>query len=135
MDLAIIDTSLITSFIYLTNSLSSFYMGYYIYSFFFFLLSSSSVLYRIIPHPSTYLIDKACVYTVIGYGGYIFYVKSYTLGASLFIISTFITTIYLFKYGYLTKTMCFHNDEKCAQKYQSLLHIISSIGHHCIILF
>jgi len=132
-----IDTSFITSFIYLTNSVVSFYMGYYTYSLLLLFLSSSSILYRLIPLPSTYLLDRACVYAVIGCGAYIFYVKSYTFtpGTTLFIISTFIATIYLFTYGYMTKTMCFHTDEKRAKNYQSLLHIISSIGHHCISLF
>ena len=55
--------------------------------------------------------------------------KIYT---SALIISTFLTTIYTYYYGYVTSQYCFHADINIANMYHSVLHFISFFGHLCI---
>jgi len=88
----------------------------------------------------TGIIDKISVYAVIFYGGYIFYNK-YVKNTKdikdiikpIIIVMTFLSVVFLYGYGYLTDNYSFHPSESVSQMYHSLLHIISSIGHHFII--
>ena len=76
------------------------------------------------------------MWAVIGYGGCVFFKKLETirLHVFLFIVSTFISSGYLYNYGYKIDSFCFDKDIQITNLWHSLLHIISSIGHHCIVL-
>jgi hypothetical protein len=51
-----------------------------------------------------------------------------------FIITTFLSTIFLYFYGYIRGTFSFHPDHETSDKWHSMIHYISSFGHHCILL-
>jgi len=119
-----------TSFIFLVNSFACFITEYYLYSFLFFSLFCTSILCRTIICDETLIIDKIVAYAVILFGAYMFYLKFYIIEQLIIflILLSFITTCVIYKYGSL------HKDEEIAAKYHSLLHIISSIAHHLIIM-
>jgi hypothetical protein len=48
---------------------------------------------------------------------------------------TFILSIWLYIYGYITKQYCFHPEESIYLFYHGFMHLISSIGHHLIIFY
>ena len=48
------------------------------------------------------------------------------------IMATFIVVLILYGYGYWTKDLCFHPVD--GDKYHALLHVVSSIGHHLVVL-
>ena len=126
-----------SSFIFLTNALSAFYMGYYPYSFLFVGLFISSVLFHSITNSFTYYLDQVCIYSVIGYGTYLFYSKTLYIPTliSFFIIKSFLLTAYLFFYGFFKKAYCFDEDKNIGELYHGLFHLISSCGHHLITLY
>ena len=126
-----------SSFIFLTNALSAFYMGYYLYSFLFVGLFISSVLFHSIMNVYTTILDQVCIYSVIGYGTYLFYSKTLYIPTliSFLIIKSFLLTAYLFFYGFFMKAYCFDEDKNIGELYHGLFHLISSCGHHLIALY
>jgi hypothetical protein len=129
------DPTLYSSIFFLTNSVTTFYFGYMTYSILFFILFLTSILVRLYRTDATFLLDKTFVNLVTLYGGYILYKKlSFIDPVFLFlIVSTFIATVFLFYYGYITQSLCYDKDKIVANSYHSLLHTIASVGHHLIV--
>ena len=50
------------------------------------------------------------------------------------IIISFMTTIYLYHYGYQISKYCFDNNKETAHFYHMILHLLSIIGHLLIVL-
>ena len=48
------------------------------------------------------------------------------------VVFTFLFVVYLYAYGYIITNYCFHPQIYTADKYHSLIHILSSFGHHLI---
>jgi hypothetical protein len=128
--------TLLSSFVFLTNFIFAYLMKYYLYAFLFFALFISSILFHIEDNKFTYYLDQICIYLVIGYGVYLFYKKFPTIPFyfSLLIIGSFLGTFFLFFWGRQTKSYCFDEDEKVSEVYHALLHLLSSVGHHLIII-
>jgi hypothetical protein len=131
-----ISVTFFTSFLFLSNALVTFYSGYILYSILFLLLTISSLSFRLNTTKNYEIFDKVCLYMVVLYGGYLFLKKitRINLFFRLAIISLFILTIILYHYGSITKSFSFDEDEYVANGYHSILHIISSFGHHLITL-
>lgn len=131
-----------SSLIFLTNIFLALYYDHYFYAFLFLCLTVTSLAHHSYNTVYTGIIDKISVYAVIFYGGYIFYNK-YTNDTNtkdikdivkpIIIVGTFLSVVFLYGYGYLTDNYSFHPSDSVSQMYHSLLHIISSIGHHFII--
>ena len=129
-----------SSLIFLTNIFLALYYDHYFYAFLFLCLTITSLVHHTYNTFYTGIIDKIPVYAVIFYGGYIFYSKYLkdiinikNIVKPLIIVSTFLSVVFLYGYGYLTDNYSFHPSYSVSQMYHSLLHIISSIGHHFII--
>ena len=138
-----------SSLIFLTNVFLALYYDHYLYAFLFLLLTISSVIHH--KQSAEFeeykkcinIIDKIAVYCVIFYGGYIFYNKlkntyidyAYPINIkSIIIIVTFLAVVFLYGYGYLKNDYSFHPSPDVSQMYHGLLHLISSFGHHVIII-
>lgn len=129
-----------SSLIFLTNIFLALYYDHYFYAFLFLCLTITSIVHHSYNTVYTGIIDKISVYAVIFYGGYIFYTKYIkdtkdiiNIIKPLMIVGTFLSVVFLYGYGYLTDNYSFHPNHSVSQMYHSLLHIISSIGHHFII--
>jgi len=135
-----------SSLIFLTNIFLALYYDHYFYAFLFLCLTVTSLAHHSYNTVYTGIIDKISVYAVIFYGGYIFYNKYFKdinetkdflnikeILKPIIIVGTFLSVVFLYGYGYLTDNYSFHPSEPVSQMYHSLLHIISSIGHHFII--
>lgn len=146
-----------SSLIFLTNVFLALYYDHYLYAFLFLILTITSVIHH--KQSAEFeeykkcinIIDKIAVYCVIFYGGYIFYNKlkntyiDYNYGyyydydypiniKSIIIIITFLAVVFLYGYGYLKNDYSFHPSPNVSQMYHGLLHLISSFGHHVIII-
>jgi hypothetical protein len=126
-----------SSLIFLTNVILALYYNHYLYAFLFLCLTITSVFHHTYNTFYTSIIDKIFVYSIIFYGGYIFYNKynDIDLIKSILIVTTFLLVVFLYAYGYLTADYSFHPSPNVSEMYHSWLHIISSIGHHFIISF
>jgi len=141
-----------SSFIFITNALTAYFNQHYIYSLLFCILTTTSVIVHSNDNIYTNSIDKVAVSSIVLYGGYKLYYKintyilppdfrDYTLCPLQndnyiqysIIIATFLGSVYLYVYGYFTGKYCFCNEIDRAHQFHCMLHIISSIGHHCII--
>ena len=138
-----------SSLVFVTNVFSALYYNHYFYAFLFLCLTITSIAHHTYNTVYTGIIDKIPVYAVILYGGFVFYNKyikdliidsdlttdlnSITNIKAALIVSTFLSVVFLYTYGHLTDNYSFHPSHSVSQMYHSLLHIISSVGHHFII--
>jgi len=123
-----------SSFLFLTNVLIAYKCSYYTYLKIFMGLFITSIIVHSHHTLLTNLIDKLSIFAVVSYGGYMFISKKPSLIKSLLIVSTFLTVIYLYTYGYFTNSLCFYEDELTGRLYHSFMHFVSSLGHHLIML-
>ena len=131
-----------SSFVFLTNVVAGIYFKQYLYAFLFLFLTYTSIIHHSSKTPLTNILDKIALYSIIFYGGYKFY-EHYTnitpqfdlitIIKYIFIITTFLSVVYLYSYGYLKSDYVFHPEYKMSQLYHVLMHLISSFGHHIII--
>ena len=122
-----------SSLMFITNTITAYQKEYYFYSFLFGTLTTTSVIHHTNYTIYTSITDKLAVMSVVVYGAYMVYLKNiiYQKWRISIILSAFMGCIFLFGYGYFTNNYCFHPDK--GNMYHSLLHMISSVGHHCII--
>lgn len=139
----------LSSLAFITNAYHAGVCHYYLYSALFCALTITSVIYHshLLECNAVYIIDKIAVYCVVSCGGYIFYntlmelyeqdkLSLLTCDAYLCICvaSTFGAVLYLYYYGFKNNDYCFHQNIRVSSYYHSILHVISSIGHHFILM-
>jgi len=131
-----VDPTLFTPVVFLTNSLTAIYMDNYLYSILFLNLYCTSLLCRLRVSEWTYLADIIAIYLIVLYGSYSYILNwnTYTPASHGIIMSSFLLSIFFHHYGYINNEYCFNKDIYIAKQYSSLVHIISSVGHHMIIL-
>lgn len=141
-----------SSFIFVINIILCYYYNYTTYAVLFAILLITSIIVHSYTTTLSLFIDKLAILSVVLYGGYVFYEKLtdifttesfasfettdniHKIIYATLIISTFLTTIYLYYYGYTCNKYCFCEDSYIANLWHSLLHAISSIGHACIVI-
>jgi hypothetical protein len=123
-----------SSLIFITNVASAFYKEYYIYSLLFLCLTITSVIFHYNTTIYTIVLDKIFVFSIVFYGGYLFYTKitPENQAQSAMIVTTFLLCIFLYYYGYCTNDYCYHPDKCVGDIYHGMLHSIASFGHHLI---
>ena len=124
-----------SSFLFLTNVIHFLITGYYEYAELFMALFVTSIIYRLYNNIYTMLLDKVVIFSIVLYGGFLFWNKALSsekLYALPFIVATFVGTIYLYYYGYCHNAFCFDKDPDVNETTHAFLHFISSMGHHLI---
>ena len=124
-----------SSFIFITNIITSFYKKYYFYTFFFICLTITSLIFHYNSNIYTNILDKLSIFAIISYGALILY-KNMSLikyKKIILIIFSFLLVLLFFTYGFFTKKYCYDKNKCISDKYHCLLHFISSFGHHLII--
>jgi hypothetical protein len=130
-----------SSLIFLTNIAHNLFYENYVYAAAFMLLTITSLFYHSNTTNLTYIIDKIGIIFVVLYGGYFFYNKCLNIQNpiqyvyAIIIVMTFLSTIFLYYYGFQCKHYCFSLDDNVAQFYHVMMHCVSSVGHHLIINF
>ena len=129
-----------SSIIFITNSFIALYYNYLVYSLLFFILVITSLIVHSNVNIYALVIDKIIIFAIAFYGGYLFFEKckhitnTKQIFLAIITVYTFLATIYLYYYGYLHNTYCYHEDRCIGNLYHSLLHVISSIGHNIIVI-
>lgn len=143
-----------TSILFLIVAIKALYNNYIPYGLLWLQLSITSILYHGKMYSEAnkdYLLsyDKASAYLVVLYGSYLLLQKiscfsdatnkRYKLNLCsiitiFIIIVSFLTTIYLYHYGYQISKYCFDDNKETAHFYHMSLHLLSIIGHLLIIL-
>lgn len=126
-----------SSFVFLTNVALNYYYKEYLYAILFLGLFITSLIVHSNNTIYNNLIDKVFITSIVFYGAYV-YIKKISEGHDNWIAAIpfifFLSTIYLYTYGYFIDDFCFHKTEDVANYYHMLLHLFSSIGHHFIVL-
>ena len=124
-----------SSMFFAINVTVNYLYGYFVYSALFAFLLSTSIIHHSTKTFYTYVVDKLAIICVVLYGGYLFYQKKWTDNIILAsgIILTFLSTIYLYYYGYTCDQYCFAPDKCESDWYHGLMHLISSVGHLMIV--
>lgn len=140
--------------VYLTNVGTCWMMGEYTYAKWFMALVATSILVHTNTNTYTILIDKVPITGIVLYGGYTYYRCIYTdrnnrniiemekggrVGGTNVIgvyvpLASFIVVCILYIVGYWMRQFCFDSEHKISTRYHALVHLISSIGHHAILL-
>jgi len=129
-----------SSFLFFINSLVAFLYKFYLYSALFFMLASTSLVVHSTDNIYANYLDKIAVYSIVFYGGYLFFTKLMKIKnqteyiVSTLIVTTFLYVVYLYHYGYSCNKYCFCDDKSVANLYHSLMHVVGSIGHLLIII-
>jgi len=129
-----VDPTYYSSYLFLTNAFLTYYYKYFTYCLLFTSLFITSILYRKYYSDISFYIDKLAIILVILYGAHILFIKYKQMSIIRIscIITTFLSVGFLFYYGYLTKQFCYDPLPITGLYYHSILHAISSIGHHLI---
>jgi hypothetical protein len=127
-----------SSLVFVTNMFVAFWRKYYLYSLFFACLTISSLVVHSHNTIVTNSIDKVCIASIVVYGGYLFYKKLskiniYNSIHYMMCVLTFLFTIWVYIYGFLTCQYCFCGNSEWENIWHSIMHIVASIGHHFII--
>ena len=126
----------------LTNVAHNLFYENYFYAAAFMFLTITTLFYH--SHMTSkliYVIDKIAIIIVVLHGSYFFYIKCLDIENPIdyfyatIIVITFLSTLFLYYYGFQCKQYCFSLDNDVAQFYHVLIHIISSVGHHLITHF
>ena len=130
-----------TSFLFFANYILCAAFRYYLYALLFYCLFITSILVRLYPDwTAMSIIDKLAVYSVVLYGGFIFYRKLSTIPWRIYapqiatIFATFLATIFLFFVGWWKTAYCFHSDFYICNFYHAILHFASFLGHALIVV-
>jgi hypothetical protein len=143
-----------SSFIFLTNVIVAYVYKNLIYSFLFLSLFISSFFYHSKEFSDThtktmkylYYVDQLIIFLIFLYGSYVLYHKMSFISFSssqifshhtlwvLVIFTTFFATVFLYYYGYMTRSFCWNRNAQIANLWHSLLHCIGALGHHLIVL-
>ena len=120
------------------NVMVNYWYGYFLYSALFAFLLTTSIIHHSNKTFYTYVVDKLAIICVVLYGGYLFYEKIHGSGLwhpwlASSIILTFLSTIYLYYYGYTCDQFCFAPDKCEADWYHGLMHLVASVGHLMIV--
>ena len=131
-----------SSLVLLTNVAHNLFYENYFYAAAFMFLTITSLFYH--SHMTSkliYVIDKIAIIIVVLHGSYFFYIKCIDIQNPIdyfyatIIVITFLSTLFLYYYGFQCTHYCFSLDDDVAQFYHVLMHFVSSIGHHLIINF
>jgi hypothetical protein len=126
-----------SSFIFLTNVILNYYYKEYLYAALFLGLFFTSLLVHSVNNFYAKLFDNIFIISIVIYGGYVYFKKihkGHDSWLAIFPFVFFISTIYLYAYGYFVDDFCFNKKERIANYYHALLHMCGSIGHHLIVL-
>ena len=128
----------VSSLVYLSNAFTCWMMGKITYAKWFGALVATSLIIHTNNNIYTNIIDKVSIAGVVGYGGYTYLQRVWgknknILGVYL-PLATFITVCIFYVVGYWYQRFCFDTEHRIATRYHVLLHVISSIGHHVILL-
>ena len=127
-----------STLIFITNVIVAYQYGYYLYSALFTILIITSLFYHSTKTVTAYWIDKTIAFSIVGYGGYVFFdkiangVTNYLY--STIIVGTFLATIVLYYYGRAYKYFCFDDDQDKSDRWHQLMHVLTSIGHNFIVI-
>lgn len=125
-----------TSLLFYTNCVAALLKGKIEYAYsLFFLTFTSLLVHGIFDRKAMILLDKFAILQMVSIGGYYFYQNLYHLSLPYIIttISTFLTVIAMYYYGYLINKWCFDPNKEYREFYHAILHCFSSLGHHLII--
>jgi hypothetical protein len=125
-----------SSFVFLINVWICAMYGYLLYSYLFAGLLTTSVIHHSMKTDLTAIVDKLAIISVVLYGGYVFFNKISDSNPflSTMVVMTFLSTMFLYYYGYAYDKYCFAPDTREADVYHVSMHILASIGHLLIVL-
>ena len=92
----------------------------------------ASVLYHLSKNKTIGILDKICIAGVVLQGGKITFLDSDFDTYSLIVITTGSSVVWLYHYGFRHQMYVFDKDAQIGNNYHTLLHVISSIGHHAV---
>jgi hypothetical protein len=133
--------TVLTSFLFITNTTLACIKKKYIYAALFACLFFTSIAYRYMENiyplnKYALIVDKTVIFFIFVYGTYVLYTGINSISKIYIgcVISTFIAIIIMYYYGCKYNCFCFDKDNYISENYMALVHIIGSIGHNLLIL-
>jgi uncharacterized membrane protein YGL010W len=129
-------TLCLSSLVFLTNVAVGLYTGHIWYAVLFGCLTLTSLVFHSTKNTLAKYADQFVIFLIFLYGGYQLYHKMTPENRfeSLVIVGTFLTTVFLYFYGYASKQYCYCPEQCIADRYHSALQWVASLGHNMIML-
>jgi uncharacterized membrane protein YccC len=126
----------ISSLFFATNMLTALYKKYYAYAALFAILTFTSLNYHSQYSTSNRRIDQTIVFFVVLYGLYVMLHKPSIMNSRVIfvIMASLLLMVYVYFYGHLVNRFCGDPDTNIGNKYHFLLHLVSSVVCHTIVL-
>jgi len=135
MNFEINNILVLTSLLFLTNTISGLYNKKYLFAMLFLILTITSVIVHSNDNIYTNIIDKIVIIFVLIYGIYIIYTNfNKNVILAVFILLSALFCGYLYIYGFFVKKFVFNENISISRSYHLLMHFICSISNHLIIL-
>jgi len=122
----------LSSSVFLSNAAAATFYKDFVYAALFFALTITSIMFHM--HDKNrvlYAIDQVVVVSLVIYGGYRLYTKGRITPLFWVAVATFLATVVFFVYGKHASQFCYHPQH--GNEFHSVLHLISSVGHHAIL--
>jgi hypothetical protein len=128
-------SSFYSAFLFLTNVVSAIYFGQTMYALLFLNLFITSLIVHSDNTNIKNTIDKFAILYIVLFGGRLFMKRfnEYDSKFKILIPVSALLVFFLYYIGYYIKQFCFDTDREIGNLYHSLLHAVSSIGHHMIL--
>jgi hypothetical protein len=127
-----------SSLVFWTNSIAAYRQKDYPYcALFYFLALTSVYVHKFEEQFFINFVDKLFIFLIFLYGCKTIYKKKkklHSLQLAL-ILSSFFFCVFVYNVGYFCRAFCFDNNENTSTFCHVLMHLVGSIGHHCILLF
>jgi hypothetical protein len=122
-----------SAFLFLTNTVSAIYFGQITYAFLFLNLFINSLLVHL--DKTKFIIDKFPILYLVLFGGKLFIKRfdEYDFKFKILIAVSLLLVLFLDYFDYYIKDFCFNTNSEFENLYDSLLHVVSFIGHHMIL--
>lgn len=127
-------SSLSTSFLFLSNAAHALWKQKFLYGISFLFLTVSSILLRKVneeDYSTLLVIDRAYIGVVVLLG-FLYFLKLSTL-QKVIPLCLFLLIVIFYSYGKQNECFTCDKDYETSHFYQSMIHLVSSLGHHCIL--
>lgn len=119
-----------TSLVFIFNIIECLLLREYMYAVLFILLNMSSLLFHYSGCKLTMMIDKLVILSVTCYGFYVMATTEKSFFSKITVMLSLQCMLSIYFLGYIFNQWCFSKCPITSSLFHSLIHFITSIGHH-----
>lgn len=122
-----------SALIFLTNTLHAAFRGYGLYAAVFLILAITTIFFHTSDKtdPFPFWIDQLAIYSAFLIG-LMYFLRIDSPFYKFVAVVSILLILSIFFGGYATSSLCWDSDTNTQNTYHMGIHLIGSVGHHCI---